>query len=143
MYVAHPTTVSEWETLVHFHTVLGKLLELRGDKPGSSNNPRTPLGQWELAVKAEEQLRKQKGDSFVGSIELYQHLAFCYQRNEQPQQAIEAWLTSAERAVAITDVVYASRILRVVSENELSDPQRGRRDELMSRIKVLQEPQIP
>ncbi len=140
MYVAQPETESDWETLVHFHTVLGKLLDQRGDSPGSPDDARSPLGQWSLAINAEDEVRKRKGRSFVGSIELYERLAACYQRSEQVPRANDAWLTGAERAVAVEDVLRATEILKAVSDTGLSPSQTARRDQLQARIKSLQQP---
>ncbi|MCA9061487.1 MAG: hypothetical protein KDA96_00430 [Planctomycetaceae bacterium] len=137
MYVAKPETLSDWETLVHFHTVLGKLMELRGDEPGNLNDPRSPLGQWTLAIKAEDRVRNGRKDAFIGSVELYERLSWCYERQQAFEKAFDARLTAAERAVALQDVIKAQEILGLVPTGKLNDAQKVRRNQIDRSLTAL------
>jgi hypothetical protein len=48
----------DWSSILRFHVVLGKIFEISGNW-GPPGEPRSAIFQWSLALKAEEQVRRQ------------------------------------------------------------------------------------
>lgn len=141
LYVARPQTVTDWERLVRFHTVLGTLCERKGIY-GDRSDARTAIGQLSLGIAREQHIRSMTDGSYPGTPELHIRLAACYQKVHQPALALDAWLTAAQLALAAEDIRTADHALQHAMPllGEKETPEYRRWNQLTQERQTLTQP---
>lgn len=140
LYEARPKTADDWLALLQFHIILGTLLDRSEIDGAAPESPRTAIGQWRLAVRAEATARRLSGGKFEGSAMLYSKLADAYERDARAEEACNAWLTSAERSLDVSDIGPAkASVKRAVSMNPDTKSLQTRIEAISQRLRVAEQ----
>jgi hypothetical protein len=119
LYFLEAKTDSDWENLLELHTFLGLIFE--SDKNwGSTSDPRSALGQWSLAIRAEEQIRQLRQDADYRAPGLHERLAACLAADRQPELALDSYVTAGEGYLKLNNAPLARNMLEAVRKLPVS-----------------------
>jgi tetratricopeptide (TPR) repeat protein len=109
LYRVPVKTAADWQNLLELHTFLGLLFEA-DKKWGDEYNVQSAIGQWNLAIRAEEEVRRLKQDDSYFAPGLREHLGNCYATIDRKPQTFDLYVEAGQGFLKLGDVLQSKRM---------------------------------
>jgi hypothetical protein len=106
--------IGDWAHILPLHIALGTIFEERR-KWGENGDPRGALFQWQHAIRADAEMRRQNS-STPPSPGLHIHLGNVFRGIKRNEDAVREFLAAGEGFIAVGDLAEARKSARVILE---------------------------